>query len=66
MSLSQRRANEVVDFLAKNGIAKARMKGVGKGESEPVNACGDGVQCTEAEHQRNRRTEFKILSIERK
>ncbi len=66
LSLSQRRANQVVDFLVDKGIARARMRGVGKGESEPVNSCGDGVQCTEAEHQRNRRTEFKILSIERK
>lgn len=66
LSLSQRRANEVVDFLVDKGVARGRMRGVGKGESEPVNSCGDGVQCTEAEHQRNRRTEFKILSIERK
>lgn len=64
--LSQQRANEVVDFLVQKGVSRARMRGVGKGESEPVNGCGDGVQCTEAEHQRNRRTEFKILSIERK
>lgn len=66
LALSQLRANEVVNFLARNGVAKARIKGVGMGEKEPVNSCGDGVQCTEAEHQRNRRTEFKILSIERK
>ncbi|AFK03800.1 OmpA/MotB domain protein [Emticicia oligotrophica DSM 17448] len=66
LMLSQRRVNEVVDYLADKGIARARMRGVGKGESEPVNSCGDGVQCTEAEHQRNRRTEFKIISIERK
>jgi outer membrane protein OmpA-like peptidoglycan-associated protein/tetratricopeptide (TPR) repeat protein len=64
--LSQQRANEVVDFLVQKNVARGRMRGVGKGESEPVNGCGDGVQCTEAEHQRNRRTEFKILSIERK
>ncbi len=66
LNLSQRRANQVVDFLVDKGVARPRMRGVGKGETEPVNACGDGVQCTEAEHQRNRRTEFKILSIERK
>ncbi len=66
LSLSQQRANQVVDFLVDKGVARARMRGVGKGESEPVNSCGDGMQCTEAEHQRNRRTEFKILSIERK
>lgn len=66
LALSQLRANEVVNLLAKKGIARNRMRGVGMGEKEPVNGCGDGVQCTEAEHQRNRRTEFKILSIERK
>lgn len=66
LALSQLRANEVVILLARKGIAKGRMRAVGMGEKEPVNGCGDGVQCTEAEHQRNRRTEFKILSIERK
>jgi len=35
------------------------------GERQPVYQCGDGVQCTEAEYRRNRRTEFKILQIER-
>ncbi|MFM2224161.1 MAG: hypothetical protein RJA07_363, partial [Bacteroidota bacterium] len=28
-----------------------------------VNRCVDGVQCTEVEHQANRRTEFRILSF---
>jgi len=28
-----------------------------------INKCADGVPCTEAEHQANRRTEFKIISI---
>jgi hypothetical protein len=28
-----------------------------------LNKCKDGVQCTEEEHQRNRRTEFKITSF---
>ncbi len=63
--LSQQRANEVFKYITKNGISKARVKAIGKGESEPLNACSDGVQCTEAEHQRNRRTEFKILTIEK-
>jgi outer membrane protein OmpA-like peptidoglycan-associated protein len=63
--LSQQRANEVFKYITNNGVNKARIKAVGKGESEPLNACSDGVQCTEAEHQRNRRTEFKILTIEK-
>jgi outer membrane protein OmpA-like peptidoglycan-associated protein/tetratricopeptide (TPR) repeat protein len=63
--LSQKRANEVLDYMKGKGIPKTRLKAVGKGETEPLNNCGDGVQCTEAEHQRNRRTEFKILKIEK-
>ncbi len=65
LQLSQLRAREVEKYLIKNRISKARIKALGKGETEPVNNCGDGVQCTESEHKRNRRTEFKILSIER-
>jgi outer membrane protein OmpA-like peptidoglycan-associated protein/tetratricopeptide (TPR) repeat protein len=63
--LSQKRANEVYQYMISRDIPKARLKAIGKGESEPLNNCGDGVQCTEAEHQRNRRTEFKILRIEK-
>ena len=64
-ALSQRRANEVVRYLTKKGIDERRLRGIGKGESLPVNKCSDGVQCTETEHQRNRRTEFRILQIEK-
>jgi outer membrane protein OmpA-like peptidoglycan-associated protein/tetratricopeptide (TPR) repeat protein len=64
--LSQKRANEVGDYLVNKEINRNRIKATGMGEKKPVNECGDGVQCTEAEHQRNRRTEFKILSIEKK
>ena len=65
LALSQKRANEVFKYMLARDIPKSRLKAVGKGESEPLNNCGDGVQCTEAEHQRNRRTEFKILKIEK-
>lgn len=63
--LSQLRAKEVERYLSKRGISKARIKAIGMGEKKPLNNCGDGVQCTEAEHQRNRRTEFKILQIQK-
>ncbi len=62
--LSERRANEVLDFLSKT-IDKNRIRAIGKGEAEPLNNCGDGVQCTESEHARNRRTEFKVLRMEK-
>lgn len=62
--LSQKRAQSVVDWLTKNGISKNRLKPVGYGESKPRNGCVDGVQCTEYEHQRNRRTEFRVIGGE--
>ncbi len=59
--LSQRRAMAIVQYLVKRGISADRVSGKGYGESEPVNRCIDGVSCTEAEHQENRRTEFKVI-----
>lgn len=62
--LSERRSGEVYNFLVRY-IDKDRVKAVGMGESAPVNKCGDGVQCTESEHARNRRTEFRVLRMEK-
>ncbi|NID10555.1 OmpA family protein [Fibrivirga algicola] len=61
--LSTRRARAVADYLASKGISRKRMLATGYGESMLVNNCTDGVICTENEHQRNRRTEFKVLAI---
>ncbi|MBX2952674.1 MAG: OmpA family protein [Leadbetterella sp.] len=62
--LSEKRAKEVHGFLTRY-IDKGRVRALGKGESEPMNKCGDGVQCTESEHARNRRTEFRVLRMEK-
>lgn len=60
--LSQRRAQSAVDYLVRKGINRNRMVAKGYGESRLVNDCSDGVNCSEAEHQQNRRTEITILS----
>jgi outer membrane protein OmpA-like peptidoglycan-associated protein len=60
-ALSNRRAQSVVNYLVAKGIPKSRLKSKGFGESQPVNKCVDGVECSEAEHQQNRRTEFIVL-----
>ncbi|HMX39406.1 MAG TPA: OmpA family protein [Saprospiraceae bacterium] len=57
-SLSQRRADTVVNWLVGKGIARERLTARGYGESSPVAPC---VNCSEREHQLNRRTEFKVL-----
>ncbi len=60
-SLSERRAKSVVEYLISKGISKDRLFGVGYGETNLLNNCGDGVQCAESKHAVNRRTEFKVL-----
>ncbi len=60
--LSQRRANSAVAWIESKGIAKDRIVAKGYGEKQPLNKCINGVECTEEEHQVNRRTEFKITS----
>lgn len=61
--LSERRAAAVVDFLTKAGISADRLKSAGYGETQLVNGCSNGVKCSDAQHQENRRTEFKVLSF---
>ncbi|MEA5461192.1 OmpA family protein [Arcicella sp. LKC2W] len=63
MNLSEKRAQAAVDYIAKKGIERNRMLAKGYGESDLVNKCTDGVSCTEAEHQKNRRTTVKIMKV---
>jgi outer membrane protein OmpA-like peptidoglycan-associated protein/tetratricopeptide (TPR) repeat protein len=65
MKISQKRADEIKFYLANQGIDLSRIRAIGMGENSPVNGCIDGVKCTEAEYRRNRRTEFRILRIEK-
>jgi len=58
--LSQKRAQSAVDFLIQSGIRSDRLEAVGYGESVPAMNCVC-AQCTEEEHQANRRTTFKVL-----
>ncbi|GDX51968.1 cell envelope biogenesis protein OmpA [Bacteroidota bacterium] len=60
MNLSQKRAQSCVDYLAAHGIDKTRLTAKGYGETMILNKCVSGVQCTEEEHQKNRRTTFKV------
>lgn len=61
--LSQARAQSCVDYLKKKGVPSKNIKAKGYGESKLVNKCKNGVKCTEEEHQENRRTEVKILKL---
>ncbi|GAB1858519.1 hypothetical protein MHTCC0001_33580 [Flavobacteriaceae bacterium MHTCC 0001] len=61
MSLSQQRANSVVNYLVSKGISRSRLSAKGYGETRLVNRCSNGVECSETEHKKNRRTEFRVL-----
>lgn len=62
--LSDKRAKSTINWLIERGINPARLTGKGYGETQLVNLCSDGVKCTEAQHQLNRRSEFIIISME--
>lgn len=65
MKLSQRRAKSTVGYIKYNGgYDVGRISARGYGETQLVNRCKDGVQCSEAEHAWNRRTEFVISNPE--
>lgn len=59
--LSELRAKAVVDHLISEGIQRSRLVARGYGEDHLKNHCKDGVECTEAEHAENQRTEFRVL-----
>ena len=63
-SLSQRRANSAVEYIVSKGIARYRIVAMGYGENVLKNHCGDKVDCPEEAHQRNRRTEIKVLEFD--
>lgn len=59
LALSQKRAQSAVNYLISKGIDPSRLTAVGYGETSPAATCAC-ARCTEAEHQLNRRTTFKI------
>jgi outer membrane protein OmpA-like peptidoglycan-associated protein len=60
MKLSQNRAKSTMDYIISHGIEKERVSAEGFGETRLINKCSNGVKCSEAEHQENRRSEFII------
>lgn len=62
-SLSDKRAKSSAAYIVSKGIAETRITGKGYGEVKLVNHCKNGVKCSKADHQANRRTEFIILKM---
>lgn len=63
LKLSEQRAKSSRDYLIKKGIHPDRIVSAkGFGETKLLNECGDGISCSEAAHQLNRRSEFIVLN----
>ena len=60
MTLSEKRANSVVNYLVSHGVKRNRMFAKGMGESDPV-----ATNETEAGRAENRRVEFAITANEK-
>ncbi len=65
LQLSQKRAKAAMDYLVAKGISKDRLKAIGYGETRLLNACTNGVECSDELHGINRRTEFRILDSQK-
>lgn len=64
LDLSKRRNKSTIEYIVNiGGIDRNRLTGDGYGETQLVNKCADGVKCTEAEHDLNRRSEFIITKM---
>lgn len=61
LDLSRRRSEEVMKYLSRTGLDKARMHSTFVGESQLLNDCGDLADCDELQHQLNRTTEVKFI-----
>ncbi|XLS29358.1 OmpA family protein [Flavobacteriaceae bacterium M23B6Z8] len=61
--LSDRRAKASRAYLISKGIASDRIiSAIGYGEERLINECGDGVECSRENHERNRRSEFIVIN----
>ncbi|MEH0155232.1 OmpA family protein [Limibacter armeniacum] len=59
--LSELRAKKAVEYIVANGVHVDRISAIGYGEEQILNQCVDGIQCSEEDHSKNRRTEVKIM-----
>lgn len=63
LKLTQARAKVIDAYLHTKGIPKDRLTVKGYGINKPVNPCGPGVECTDAQHAENMRVEYIVTGI---
>jgi len=61
MTLSKKRAKAAADYVASKGIDPKRLLYQGYGETKLLNKCTNGVECSEEQHEVNRRSIVKVV-----
>ncbi|MBL7967739.1 MAG: OmpA family protein [Prolixibacteraceae bacterium] len=61
MLLSKKRAKAAFDYVVAQGIDSKRLLYQGYGETKLLNNCTNGVECTEEQHEVNRRSIVKVV-----
>ena len=61
MLLSKKRAKAAFDYVVSKGIDPKRLLYHGYGETRLLNKCSNGVECTEEQHEVNRRSIVKVV-----
>jgi outer membrane protein OmpA-like peptidoglycan-associated protein len=60
-TLSDYRSTAIVNYMVSKGISKRRMLPKGYGKTNFMNTCTDGVSCSDAEQEVNRRAEMWFM-----
>lgn len=61
MLLSKKRAKAAFDYVVSKGIDPNRLLYHGYGETRLLNKCANGVECSEEQHEVNRRSIVKVV-----
>lgn len=64
LKLSKKRAKAAFDYLVSKGVDENKLTMNGKGETELLIDCGEN--CSEEDHAKNRRSEFRVINKENK
>lgn len=64
--ISEKRANNIRDYLLEKNIALNRISAEGKGETELLNHCKNGIQCNNELHNINNRVQILITKFNQK
>jgi outer membrane protein OmpA-like peptidoglycan-associated protein len=66
LTLSQKRALQLAEYLSVKGIHPRRLTALGMGETRLLNHCKNNILCLEEDHEVNNRVEIIVTAGERK